>query len=367
MNHTPGRCLPAPPADPSGSRHRPRSPEPSCSPAPSSRRRDGAHRCGGERSGRGLEVVGLTVEHLVEPVGVGTPLPRFSWQGPVRRPRPGAGGLRAGGLAGSRRVRGRPGLADGAGGGLRAGPRRVRRRRADLQRAYQWRVRIWDTDDRASAWSEPASFATGLLDPADWEASWIAPATAAAGGFVPARRGHAAGRAPERAVLYVAGRGSTSAGRDSHGICCEQDFGLARGIYEPFVNGGRVGDAELESQPVDSRKRTYYRAWDVTASSTAGENVVGLSIGEDLRPGRPARRRQPRRQHRGAGHRRRLDQPAQPDPPGGALQRRDRPTHARSATAGRPRVTRAPAGARCGSWTPTSVPSMPRRTSRCGW
>lgn len=226
------------------------------------------------------EVVGLTVEHLVEPIGVGTPTPRFSWQAlSADRDQaqtayelevsPGVDGFeddaawQTGRVDDSAQV-----LISYDGDTLTSNT------------AYQWRVRIWDTDDRASAWSEPASFATGLLDPDDWQASWIAPATAEAGGSY--LRGEVTLSAePERAVLYVSGRGSYERGRDSHGICCEQDFGLARGMYEPFVNGDRVGDAELESQPVDSRKRTYYRAWDVTAELVAGENVVGLSIGED--------------------------------------------------------------------------------------
>ncbi len=37
-----------------------------------------------------------------------------------------------------------------------------------------WKVRVWDGDDRASAWSEPASWTMGLLDRADWAARWIA-------------------------------------------------------------------------------------------------------------------------------------------------------------------------------------------------
>jgi alpha-L-rhamnosidase len=37
-----------------------------------------------------------------------------------------------------------------------------------------WRVRVWDKDGNASAWSDPASFEMGLLDPADWQdAVWI--------------------------------------------------------------------------------------------------------------------------------------------------------------------------------------------------
>jgi alpha-L-rhamnosidase len=38
---------------------------------------------------------------------------------------------------------------------------------------YFWRVRYWDRSGNASAWSETATFSTGLLTPADWSAKWI--------------------------------------------------------------------------------------------------------------------------------------------------------------------------------------------------
>src|SRR5204863_5295881 len=36
-----------------------------------------------------------------------------------------------------------------------------------------WKVRVWDGDGRASAWSAPATFSVGPLDAADWKAQWI--------------------------------------------------------------------------------------------------------------------------------------------------------------------------------------------------
>jgi alpha-L-rhamnosidase len=37
-----------------------------------------------------------------------------------------------------------------------------------------WKVRSWDKDGRASAWSAPGSWTMGLLQPSDWRAKWIA-------------------------------------------------------------------------------------------------------------------------------------------------------------------------------------------------
>ena len=36
-----------------------------------------------------------------------------------------------------------------------------------------WKVRVWDQDGHASAWSKPARWTMGLLNPPDWKASWI--------------------------------------------------------------------------------------------------------------------------------------------------------------------------------------------------
>jgi len=36
-----------------------------------------------------------------------------------------------------------------------------------------WKVRVWDQDGRESAWSEPARWTMGILEPADWHAEWI--------------------------------------------------------------------------------------------------------------------------------------------------------------------------------------------------
>lgn len=42
------------------------------------------------------------------------------------------------------------------------------------QTRYVWQVRTWDGDGAESAWSEPASFETGLLDASDWgDAAWV--------------------------------------------------------------------------------------------------------------------------------------------------------------------------------------------------
>jgi len=38
-----------------------------------------------------------------------------------------------------------------------------------------WKVRVWDSHGRVSAWSSPAAWRMGLLSPSDWTAQWITP------------------------------------------------------------------------------------------------------------------------------------------------------------------------------------------------
>lgn len=38
---------------------------------------------------------------------------------------------------------------------------------------YWWRVQVWDQDGAASAWSAPAKWSMGILDPKAWKAQWI--------------------------------------------------------------------------------------------------------------------------------------------------------------------------------------------------
>ncbi len=43
---------------------------------------------------------------------------------------------------------------------------------ASHQRCF-WKLKVWDKDSKASAWSKPAMWSMGLLQPNDWHAEWI--------------------------------------------------------------------------------------------------------------------------------------------------------------------------------------------------
>jgi alpha-L-rhamnosidase len=128
------------------------------------------------------------------------------------------------------------------------------------ERCY-WQVRVWDGSAKASAWSAPAWWETGLLEPSDWMASWIEPGLpedATKSGPVPMlRRGFKLSGAVARARAYV----------------------TSHGLYEMYLNGHRVGDQFFTPGWTSYNKRLQYQTYDVTALLKAGENAVGVQLG----------------------------------------------------------------------------------------
>jgi len=120
-------------------------------------------------------VVDLRCEYLKEPLGVDVLKPRLSWMVETR-----ARGWRQSAyqilVASNREMLGRDR------GDLWDSGRVVSDQSLHIPHAGEplaarmecfWKVRVWGPDDRASPWSEPASWTMGLLKEADWQAKWI--------------------------------------------------------------------------------------------------------------------------------------------------------------------------------------------------
>ena len=126
-----------------------------------------------------------------------------------------------------------------------------------------WKVRVWDSQDRPSAWSKPAMWTMGLLDPSDWEAQWIGANwtgdwKADASPPLPwLRRTFSLERIPVRATAYVS----------------------ALGYYELYVNGRKIDDSVLTPAVCDFARRALYRQHDITDHLVAGRNCIALWLG----------------------------------------------------------------------------------------
>lgn len=55
-------------------------------------------------------------------------------------------------------------------------------------------------------------------------------------------------------------------------------YSTARGFYEPYVNGKRIGETFYNPGFTDYRKRIYYQTYDVTDTIKLGENVIGATV-----------------------------------------------------------------------------------------
>lgn len=127
---------------------------------------------------------------------------------------------------------------------------------------YHWRVRTWDEDGAASAWSEVGFWETGLLQSADWTARWITP------GWVedPAK--------PKPAAML------RKEFRLRDGIREARLYISSLGLYEAELNGSRVGDAVLTPGWTSYDKRLQYQTYDVTAELHPGANAIGVTLGD---------------------------------------------------------------------------------------
>jgi len=140
-----------------------------------------------------------------------------------------------------------------------------------------WKVRVWDTFGLVSAWSVPALWTMGLLEPAEWQAQWIGmeerllPKPPPSDAFDPKadetpgllstprylRREFAMGREIRRATIYA----------------------TALGLYELRVNGQKTGNHLLAPEWTDYHRRIQYQTYDVTTLLRQGRNAIGAILG----------------------------------------------------------------------------------------
>ena len=150
-----------------------------------------------------------------------------------------------------------------------------------------WKVRVWPAlspaegpaqsgvqggeVDTLSAWSRTAQWSMGLLDPADWKASWIEVpfelTPEMPPNLIPAsifRHEFSLEDPVTRAVLSVS----------------------ALGIYEVNLNGKRVGTRALAPEWTDYHQRVQYQTYDVTDLVRSGSNTVCATVAEGWYAGR---------------------------------------------------------------------------------
>jgi alpha-L-rhamnosidase len=145
--------------------------------------------------------------------------------------------------------------------------------------AYYWKVAVKDEKGQVSDWSAPAIFTTGLLQVADWKASWIGTEEI----FDPhqkdcnisdpwLRKTFELKTVPEKANIFVA----------------------SVGFHELYVNGKKIGDGVLAPAVTNHTKRARYLTYDIASALHPGKNVITIWLGTSwsvfgpyITPGKP--------------------------------------------------------------------------------
>jgi alpha-L-rhamnosidase len=235
---------------------------------------------------------GLTTEQRTEPLGLDEPRPRLSWK--LDSPRRGAA-QRAYRIVAALHEQD---LDETARLVWDSG-----RRESDetllvpwdgpvLQSAtrYHWRVEVWDETD-AAARTAQSWFETGLLHRGDWTAVWIGRDPVGLPLIDPPTDEERSFPDPAAAPLYLR-REFELAERPVRARL----YATARGVYEPGLNGERVGDLELAPGWTEYHRRLQYQTYDVTGLLRAGSNEIGAIVADGwwsgyvgFDPSRPAR------------------------------------------------------------------------------
>ena len=193
----------------------------------------------------------LRVEHLDDPLGIRTTAPRLSWRLPDGAREQHAYRITADNGWDTGWVDTDQCLLVPYSGPPLASSRRV-----------EWTVTV-ETDLGESPASESAWFETGLLWTDDWQVSWVEP------GQMP--EGTPGGR-PAALLRFEFNLDRPVVSARLHAT--------AQGIYEAFLNGERVGDAELTPGYTQYDERLQVQAYDVAACIREGRNAVGIVLAD---------------------------------------------------------------------------------------
>ena len=208
-----------------------------------------------------LQATKLTCEYRANPLGIGVPNPRLSWQlesdrrgtlqqgyrliVSVEADAPGTSLWDTGYVASEESIQ-----IEYAGPALRS------------RTCYVWKVKVWDDAGRESDWSEEAWFETTLLAPEEWKASWIAPAAS----FLQ----------PDTEAAFLLRKSF----RLDRAIASARIYATAAGAYELYANGNRVSEDVLAPGWTSYPTRLQYQTYDATDLLRQGDNAIGIHLGD---------------------------------------------------------------------------------------
>ncbi len=225
----------------------------------------------------------LRVEWLTAPLGIDTRRPRFSWT--LKAIDAGARNLRQQAyrvIVATLQSAIRAGRGDLWDSGRIESTQFTVIPQRDLGFASQsdvyWALKIWDGGGRATEWSAPRRFATGLLHAQDWQAQWIA-----------------AEADPRPLRITPPPAINTDPPVEPRPLpLFRHSFELAKplrsalvsvcglGHYELRINGAVAAQTQLDPGWTNYRKTVLYNTLDVTGLLRPGKNALGVLLGNGM-------------------------------------------------------------------------------------
>jgi len=129
-----------------------------------------------------------------------------------------------------------------------------------MQRVY-WQVRIWDKKGKATAWSAPAFWEMGLLEPELWKASWV-------------RLGSESTEKGSKPAQYFRKDFSST-----QKIKSARVYVTSLGLYQLYLNGKKVSTDLFTPGWTSYKNRIQYQTYDVTSMIQA-KNSIGAVVGD---------------------------------------------------------------------------------------
>ena len=205
----------------------------------------------------GLTATDLKCEYAVNPLGIDTLKPRFGWILESLRRGRSQSAYRV--LVATSEKQLQANVGDKWDSGKINSDRSVnveyRGKALSSDEQCWWKVRVWDKNGKASAYSEPATFEMGLLKQSDWQGEWIGAEKKISSPLL--RKEFEIAKDVKQARVYISGLG----------------------WYELYVNGKRVSDHVLDPAMTNYHKHISYVTHDVTDMLTRGQNAIAVMLG----------------------------------------------------------------------------------------
>ena len=209
-------------------------------------------------AGKNAEVVHLRTDWLPNPLGIDSSAPRFSWQ--LDDMRQGAKQTAYRLFVGKDSLELLNGKAELWDTGKQFSDNmQIEYTGKTLQTftKYYWKVQVWDTRKKKNT-SKIHSFETGIMNAENWRGQWIDDGKSREEKPAPYfRKEWLNTKKVKSARAYIA----------------------VAGLYELYVNGEKIGNHRLDPMYTRFDRRNLYVTHDITPQIQAGENAVGVLLG----------------------------------------------------------------------------------------